>query len=227
MAGIWRVYTPTNIQWAATALNPDELDFIESEINKSKTKRTSGPWEPWIKAPFDFPLPIGAKYGARFTPSGSMRNALYGGFEAVTAVFETTWHFLRFRKASSPALHCRREMRRIFTVGFHETAAIDIRTLPSAEMDRILDPFDYSASQAFAWAHSTAPSIIAPSVRHESGICAAVFDIAKLETKVSYMRELSYALTEDKEAVSVRADIEDITGVCVPTQNGRMHLRMS
>lgn len=219
---IWRVCNPDTIQWASAILDPAELDFIESEIDASKTKQTSGKWDPWIKAPFDFPLPIGAKFGARFTQPGSMRNALYAGYEPKTAIFETAWHFLRFRKASSAALNSRHEIRRIFSIGFDDSDAIDIRRLESHELKRILDPFDYSASQAFAARHSKAPSIVSPSVRHESGLCAAVFDITKLEKEASNMRDLSYALTEDKEAVIVQTNLDELNSVLTQSSLGCM-----
>lgn len=192
---VWRVYTPTHFAYAADILSASESDFIEEAINRSKPARASGAWDPWIKSPFDFPLPVGANYGARFLPPGYPRNAFYAAYAAATAVYETAFRFWQMRKASTAELSSRWEERRIFSVSFDAEGALDLRDHPEAR--EIMTRTDYSLSYDWAWKNQDKPSILYPSARApKRGGCVCVYDIHKLGQQSLYMNTLAYALGE-------------------------------
>ncbi len=204
---VWRVYTPTNLQYAADTLSADEFDFLESEINRSKTSRSVGTWDMWIKSPFDFPLPVAANYSARFLPSGFHRNAFYSALSPPTSVFETAYHHLQMRKASRAEFSFRWEERRIFSVGFDAHDAADLRQDP--EVRRLMDGKDYSASQHWARDHPDVPSILYPSARDpQERTCVCIYEISRLDKKSLSHETIAYAMQGD--SIFVRSDRDDL-----------------
>lgn len=202
---VWRVYTPTHFAYAADVLSAAESDFIEEAINLSKPARAAGGWDPWIKSPFDFPLPVGANYGARFLPPGYPRNAFYAAYSPATAVYETAFRFWQMRKASTAKLSSRWEERRIFSVAFDAKDALDLTKHP--EIERIMDRSDYTLSHEWARNSQDKPSILYPSARAPSrGACACVYDIQKLGQKTLYMNTLAYAIGEATIVIKTAMD---------------------
>ncbi len=204
---VWRVYTPTNRQYAADTLSADEFDFIESEINRSKVARLSGTWDMWIKSPFDFPLPVAMHYSARFLPPGFHRNAFYSAYAPSTSVYETAYHHLRMRKASQAVFSFRWEERRIFSVAFDAADAEDLSQDPGIK--QLMDARDYAASQQWALEHPDVPSILYPSARDpQQRTCVCIYEISRLDKKSLTHESLAYAMRGD--SIYVRSDREDL-----------------
>ena len=131
-------------------------------------ERVSGPGASYVMAPFTHRNPKGGRF------SDADHGAYYAANDLATAVAETSYHFGKF--AADAADGPRYEDMRVL-VGRIDAGLHDLATLDRAEQQRLLDPDDYSASQAFAAALRDAGStgVHYPSVRRPGGRCVAMF----------------------------------------------------
>ena len=121
-----------------------------------------------VMAAFCHPAPGGGRF------NDERLGCWYAAFALATAIAETVHHHTRRLLASELGCRARIQMREIqarLTARFH-----DIRGL-RAERPELYDPDSYARSQAFAAALRAegANGLLYDSVRHESGIAAAVF----------------------------------------------------
>jgi RES domain-containing protein len=130
--------------------------------------RVAGPGASYVMAPFTHLNPKGGRF------SDATHGAYYAASDLPTAVAETSYHFARFATDSSDGP--RYEDMRVI-VGRIDAELHDVAKLEAADRGRLLDPVDYTASQAFARALRDAGStgLHYPSVRRAAGRCVALF----------------------------------------------------
>ncbi len=148
--------------------NPRVRDQLGSIHLVPVEQRVSGPGASYVMAPFTHLNPKGGRF------SDPTHGAYYAARDLPTAVAETSYHFARF--AADAADGPRYEEMRVI-VGRIDTELHDLAQLPTADRQRLLDPNDYTASQAFARALRDLGStgVHYPSVRRAAGACVAVF----------------------------------------------------
>jgi hypothetical protein len=131
-------------------------------------ERVSGPGASYVMAPFTHLNPKGGRF------SDATHGAYYAAGDFPTAVAETSYHFARF--AADSADGPRYEEMRVI-VGHVDAELHDLEQLDNAERQRLLDPNNYTPSQAFALALRDIGStgVHYPSVRRAGGKCVAVF----------------------------------------------------
>jgi RES domain-containing protein len=131
-------------------------------------ERITGPGASYVMAPFTHLNPKGGRF------SDATHGAYYAASDLPTAIAETTYHFARF--AADSADGPRYEDMRVI-VGRIDAELHDVAQLAAADRQRLLDPLDYTASQAFARALRELGSngLHYPSVRRVAGKCAALF----------------------------------------------------
>jgi RES domain-containing protein len=131
-------------------------------------ERVTGPGASYVMAPFTHLNPKGGRF------SDATHGAYYAAADLPTAVAETSYHFARF--AADSADGPRYEDMRVI-VGRIDAELHDLTWLDAADRRRLLDPVDYTASQAFARALRDAGStgLRYPSVRRADGECVALF----------------------------------------------------
>lgn len=131
-------------------------------------ERVSGPGASYVMAPFTHLNPKGGRF------SDATHGAYYAAQDLPTAVAETSYHFARF--AADSADGPRYEEMRII-VGRIDAELHDVEQLDVVDRGRLLDPIDYTASQAFAAALRDIGStgVHYPSVRRAGSKCVAVF----------------------------------------------------
>jgi hypothetical protein len=119
-------------------------------------------------APFTHLNPKGGRF------SDATHGAYYAAEDLPTAVAETSYHFGRF--AADSADGPRYEEMRVL-VGRIDAELHDLEQLDIADRRRLLNPIDYTSSQAFALALREAGSagLHYPSVRRVGGKCVALF----------------------------------------------------
>lgn len=131
-------------------------------------ERISGPGASYVMAPFTHLNPKGGRF------SDAMHGAYYAASDLPTAIAETAYHFGRF--AADSADGPRYEDMRVI-VGRVDAELHDLEQLPAAHRQRLLDPADYAASQAFArdLRELGSTGLHYPSVRRAEGRCVALF----------------------------------------------------
>ena len=131
-------------------------------------ERVSGPGASYVMAPFTHLNPKGGRI------SDATHGAYYAAEDLPTAVAETGYHFARF--AADSADGPRYEEMRVI-VGRIDADLHDLEQLDAAGRGPLLDPIDYTRSQAFAVALRDIGStgVHYPSVRRAGGKCVAVF----------------------------------------------------
>lgn len=130
-------------------------------------QRASGPGASWIMAPFTH----------LSAPGGRFNTELFGAYYAArdleTAIAETAYHRERFLRATrEPPMDIpMRELRAKIRAKVHDLRGLE------GEHPELLDPFDYSASQALATRLRADGSagVAWNSVRRAGGECVAVF----------------------------------------------------
>ncbi|KRE06572.1 hypothetical protein ASE61_24500 [Bosea sp. Root670] len=139
------------------------LDLVPAE------RRVSGPGASWLMAPFTHVSP---DRPSRFS-DGSF-GVLYVGDRFEVALLETIHHHARFMLATTQPSGWTSQFREI--VLEVDAELHDIRPL-EAEAAAVLDPADYTASQALGIALRAIGSagIVYPSVRCPGGECAGLF----------------------------------------------------
>lgn len=139
------------------------LDLVPAE------RRVSGPGASWLMAPFTHVSP---DRPSRFS-DGSF-GVLYVGDRFEVALLETIHHHARFMLATAQPPGWTSQFREI--VLDVDAELHDIRPL-GAEAAPVLDPADYTASQALGIGLRALDSagIAYPSVRHPGGECAGLF----------------------------------------------------
>ena len=147
----------TNPRLAATIGN---LDLVPMG------RRVGGPGASYVMAPFTH---ISPDHQGRFH-DGSF-GAFYGADSFETALFETVHHTQKFCAATREAPGWIADKREL--IGRIDADLADIRT----GYADLLDPDDYTVSQAFARTQRAAGTngIVYPSVRHAGGTCFAAF----------------------------------------------------
>jgi hypothetical protein len=129
-------------------------------------RRVGGPGASYVMAPFTHVSP---------DHRGRFHDGTFGAFYAAdgfeTALFETIHHTQKFCAATQEAPGWIADKREL--VGRIDAALTDVRSGYAA----VLDPDDYTASQAFARDEKAAGSdgILYPSVRNPGGTCFATF----------------------------------------------------
>jgi hypothetical protein len=148
--------------------NPRVRDHLGSIHLVPIEERASGPGASYVMAPFTHLNPKGGRF------SDATHGAYYAAGDLPTAVAETGYHFARF--AADSADGPRYEEMRVI-VGCIDAQLHDVERLDVADRRRLLDPIDYTSSQAFALALREVGStgVHYPSVRRAGGKCVAVF----------------------------------------------------
>jgi RES domain len=131
-------------------------------------ERVSGPGASYVMAPFTYLNPKGGRF------SDALHGAYYAAGDLPTAVAETCYHFGRF--AADSADGPRYEEMRV-VVGRIDADLHDVEQIDHTDRRRLLDPVDYTSSQAFALALREAGStgLHYSSVRRAGGKCVALF----------------------------------------------------
>ena len=131
-------------------------------------ERVSGPGASYVMAPFTHLNPKGGRF------SDATHGTYYAAKDLPTAVAETSYHFARF--AADSADGPRYEEMRVI-VGRIDAELHDVEQLADADRQRLLDPIDYTPSQAFALAlrDTGSSGVHYSSVRRAGGKCVAVF----------------------------------------------------
>jgi RES domain-containing protein len=131
-------------------------------------ERISGPGASYVMAPFTHLNPRGGRF------SDAAHGAYYAASDLLTAIAETAYHFGRF--AADSADGPRYEDMRVIA-GRIDAELHDVEQLAAADRQRLLDPRDYTASQAFARAlrETGSTGLHYPSVRRAAGRCVALF----------------------------------------------------
>jgi RES domain-containing protein len=153
-----------------------KLDLVPPE------RRVGGPGASYVMAPFVHCSP---------DRPGRFHDGSFGVFYAAdsfeTALAETLHHVGKFLLATQEQPGWIAEMREL--LGQIDRPLVDIRTGAHADL---LNPDDYTASQAFARLHRTqgADGIVFPSVRQPGGECLAAFwpDVVKVPTQGRHLR---------------------------------------
>ncbi len=151
--------------------NPRLAETIGNLDLVPPARRVGGPGASYAMAPFTHVSP---ERKGRFHDGGF--GAFYAARTFETALFEVTHHQGRFYAATGEAPGWIADMREL--VGSIDARLADLRgSRTRAENAALLDPDDYTASQAFALAlrQGGADGIVYPSVRHEGGECFAAF----------------------------------------------------
>ena len=158
--------------WEALAMaqartNPRILEAIGDLSLVPVERRISGPGASWVMAAFTH---VSKDRTSRF--SDGSYGVYYAGESLETALREHTHHLGRFYAAAALEAGWLSEVRQL--VGSIDAALLDLRGDGFAAL---LDPDDYSPSQAFARQHrgDGANGIVYPSVRHAPGTCIAAF----------------------------------------------------
>ena len=148
--------------------NPRVRDEVGDIRLVPAEERISGPGASYVMAPFTHLNPKGGRF------SDATHGAYYAASDLPTAIAETAYHFARFAADSSDGP--RYEDMRVI-VGRIDAELHDVEQLDGTDRRRLLDPLDYTASQAFAYALREAGStgLHYPSVRRAAGRCVALF----------------------------------------------------
>jgi RES domain len=153
---------------AEQRVNPQVRDAVGEIHLVAPAERVAGPGASYVMASFTHVNPRGSRF------AGPRAGAYYAGRELETALRETAYHFARFAADSNdpPRYETMRVLVGKITVRFH-----DVAVLAEPERAAILDPDDYSASQAYAQKlrDTGANGIVYPSVRNPGGQCIAAF----------------------------------------------------
>ncbi len=149
--------------------NPRLMETIGNLDLVPADRRVSGPGASWLMAPFTHVSP---DRPSRFS-DGSF-GVLYVGDRFEVALLETIHHHARFMLATTQPPGWTSQFREI--VLEVDAELHDIRPL-GAEAAAVLDPADYTASQALGIALRALGSagIVYPSVRCPGGECAGLF----------------------------------------------------
>jgi RES domain-containing protein len=153
-----------------------KLDLVPPE------RRVGGPGASYVMAPFVHCSP---------DRPGRFHDGSFGAFYAAdsfeTALAETLHHVGNFLRATKEQPGWIAEMREL--LGKIDRPLVDIRTGAYADL---LNPDDYSASQAFARQHRAqgADGVVYPSVRQRGGEYLAAFwpDVIKVPTQGRHLR---------------------------------------
>jgi hypothetical protein len=131
-------------------------------------ERVSGPGASYVMASFTHLNPKGGRF------SDATHGAYYAAGDLTTAVAETAYHFGQFATDSSDGPRYE-EMRVI--VGHIDADLHDIEQLGDTDRRRVLDPIEYTFSQALSLALRAGGStgVHYPSVRRAGGECVAIF----------------------------------------------------
>jgi hypothetical protein len=168
----------------------EEYEFIEALIEGTKPEIEVTQHHYLIRTQFRYPLPVAAKYAARFRPPFFHRNVFYGCFEGITACYEAAFHWLRER-IHVPNLSQTAEPRTHFETDFNDAFAINI--CGHRDVTQIMDKNDYSRSHRLIESNPNASSIIYPSCRDpQHRNCAAVLDVTTLGTQPQSMENLFF-----------------------------------
>jgi len=148
--------------------NPRVRDQVGAIHLVPAGQRVSGPGASYVMAPFTHLNPKGGRF------SDPTHGAYYAADDLPTAVAETAYHFARF--AADSADGPRYEAMRVI-VGRIDADLHDVERLDDGDRRRLLDPIDYTASQALALAMRASGStgVHYPSVRRAGGRCVAIF----------------------------------------------------
>jgi len=152
---------------AESKTNPRIAETIGNLDAIAPEHRVSGIGASYVMAPFVHATPDkpGRFHDGTF-------GAFYGANSYETALFETIHHMGQFYAATNEDPGWIADMREL--VGDIDADLIDIR---GGGFDDLLDPNDYTSSQAFARAARDAGEngIVYPSVRHRGGECFVAF----------------------------------------------------
>lgn len=148
--------------------NPRVRDELGAIHLVPPEERVSGPGASYVMAPFTHLNPRGGRF------SDATHGAYYAAIDLPTAVAETAYHFGQF--AADSADGPRYETMRV-VVGRIDADLHDIELLDAVDRRPLLDPLDYTSSQAFALELRDGGStgVHYPSVRHAGGRCVAIF----------------------------------------------------
>jgi hypothetical protein len=148
--------------------NPRVRDELGAIHLVPPEERVTGPGASYVMASFTHLNPKGGRF------SDATHGAYYAAGDLPTAVAETAYHFGQF--AADSADGPRYEDMRVI-VGRIDADLHDIERLDGLDRRRLLDPNDYTFSQAFALALRVEGStgVHYPSVRRAGGECVAVF----------------------------------------------------
>lgn len=165
--------------------NPRVRDEVGAIALVPPDQRVSGPGASYVMASFTHLNPKGSRFS-----DGSF-GVYYAAANLETAIVETIHHFESFARAAGDS--GREEDMRVL-VSSVAADFEDVNQLPLTDRLRVLDPNDYSASQAFAKELRSAGSsgITYASVRHPGGECVAAFKPKAISLPIVQERHLRY-----------------------------------
>jgi hypothetical protein len=185
----------------------EEFEFLEQFVEDSKPlyPNVAG-YDILIQTPFRYKLPVPDRYAARFRPGFFHKNVFYASHEKKTALYESSFHFLKQRHHLS-GLSQTPEPRTLFSLGVDTRAAIDIRGYPN--VNKIMDRNDYSASHNFVNQNTNLEVLLYPSCRcPNKGLNAAVYEITKLEKKPRSKESLHFIYDSSMQGVRISSGVD-------------------
>ncbi|WP_199579184.1 RES family NAD+ phosphorylase [Bosea vaviloviae] len=149
--------------------NPRLMESVGNLALVPPERRVSGPGASWLMAPFTHVSP---DRPSRFSAGGF--GVLYAGDSFEVGLFETVHHHGRFMAATRQPPGWTSQFREILLDV--EARLHDLRK-PGSAVSAVLDPGDYTQSQALGSALRAAGSegVVYPSVRRTGGACVGLF----------------------------------------------------
>jgi hypothetical protein len=192
MIDIYRVVESQPNSYAADATDNNIEKAKQLEIllqrNTEDLRKKYADWDKLIRGPFLYSIPVAMKFQARFKPPGSDKTVFYGSRTDTTALFEHAYHFMQERLHLS---FSENGNRTLFSVGLDNK--IEYRIHNDTDIQKIMNPDDYSASHSFISTHSGKELICYPSCRDpKQGDCYAVFSIHLLEKVLKTNMAISF-----------------------------------
>ena len=180
---VFRIFSPTDMSYGGDELSAREVDFLEEEING--TSDQSGqryPHEPWIAAPFRYPIPVGTQFQSRLVPAGSTIRCFYAADTARTCAYESAYHFMRFRLASHTSAFSQSYSKKM--LGSVKLDLQDCADIKVEDPER-LEKSDYSLFHNWSISNKTRRTAQYASLRDPSrkGYCYGVFRIERLSQR--------------------------------------------
>lgn len=190
------VQSQIEIDYSKQATNSAEkAEALDRLLELSKPLLKYENWDLLISAPFRYPLPVHPVYQARFRPPYFNRNVFYGTCEKETAIYESSFHFLKQRrhlKQFSDTGH-----RTLFVSFCDLKNTNDIRS--DEQIESIMDKNNYLKSHEVAQNSSSKSGILYPSCRDlDRKTCAAIYEISSFHPSVIKEWAVNYSIAGNK-----------------------------
>lgn len=189
---LWRVVEHQSEQYEYRATSTTEMgDVLHDLIEESKPTPYCHEWHDLIATSFRYPLPVEARFEARFRPAGSMKNVLYASEYEETTLYEHGYYFFKLRigvEGLPPA-----GSRTIFSPLLRDRMqAVNLYDHP--QVDEITDPHSHTASHSFVRENSDVAAVRYPSCRDpERRPNYVILDIRALEKRIGTQKPITFS----------------------------------